>query len=222
MDVRKRNIGLTICMICAAIILAVIGIYKQSLEISKLEESLDKEMLQIEEAKIARDASEKSFADVRDKAMNEKMKIEGVVLDKDMEVIKEVLTPAYNWTSNEEYDLARSTLEKTLPEDSLYLKNIMPDRRYADRSGKTRNLTKEGLKCYCDNIQIYPAYKNDEGSVSYYVIMDYISYKNDDIQKHDHLTVDRQILTAKMNSEHKLIDIELEQCDSIVNYRTRR
>ena len=54
----------------------------------------------------------------------------------------------------------------------------------------------------------------------YQVRVDFISYRNEAIQKKDHLTVDRQILTVKVSDKHEITNIEMEECDSIVRYYT--
>lgn len=220
MSVNKRTVALMACLIATAIALCFVAIHNQSAQEANLEDKLNERMVQMEELKAAHNASETAFNEVRDDAMKEAMGVKGATLTKDMKEIKKVLEPAYSWTSNQEYDAARATLEKTLPEDSPYLERILIDRKEYNRDGTTFNLDEQGLKCYCDNIRIYPAYIADNKNRVYHVVLDYISYKNNAIEKHDHLTVDRQILTVTVNNERQIVDIDLEQCDSIINYRT--
>lgn len=219
MTITKRNIILAVCMITTAIALSVAGFYNQSVKEGKIEDKLNEAMLQVEAAKEQHDTVEASFVDMRDKAMQNVLGVKGDVLTADMDVIQKVLKPAYSWTNNQEYDSARATLEKTLPENSTYMKQILVDRKEYNRDGSVYDLDKLGLKCYCEDIQIYP--KRMDGDKRVYVVkLDYISYKNNDIEKHDHLTVDRQIMTVTVNEEQQISNIALEQCESIVNYRT--
>lgn len=219
MPVMKRNIILAVCMVVAAIVLSAAGFHNQSVKEKKAEDKLNEAMLQVESVKEKHDAVETSFIDMRDKAMQKVMGVNGDVFTEDADMIQKVLKPAYNWTNNQEYDAARATLEKTLPENSAYLKQILVDRKEYNRDGSVYDLNKLGLKCYCEDIQVHPLNVVD-GNRLYLVKLDYISYKNDDIEKHDHLTVDRQMLTVTVNEEQQISNIALEQCESIVNYRT--
>lgn len=220
MSVNKRTIALMACLIATAIALCFVAIHNQSVQEANLEDKLNDIAVQMEELKVTHDTSKTAFEDVRDKAMKDAMGIKGAVLTKDMKEIEKVLRPAYSWTSNQEYDAARATLAKTLPKDSPYLKLILVDRKAYNRDGTVFNLDEQSLKCYCDNIRIYPAYIAENKNRVYHVVLDYISYKDKAIEKHDHLTVDRQILTVEVNNESQIVNIDLEQCDSIVNYRT--
>ena len=221
MSVYKRNILIAVLMVAVAVCASVVAIRNQSIRERKAEDQLNELMVQYNELQEQHDVAEVAFVDKRDEAMKNVLKIDANILTQDMESIRKVLTPAYSWTSNQEYDAARNTLSKTLPEDSGYLQYILVDRSTYNRDGTVLNLDKDGLKCSCEKLDIYP-FRTDSKTREYNVLVDYISYKNNDIEKHDHLTVDRQILVVTVNDKHEITNIDLEQCDSIVNYRTVR
>ena len=198
MSARKRNIILMFCIIVTAIVLSAAGIHNQSVKQAALEESLNEQTLKFSDVDKKRNEVKDDFYDIRD---------------------KKVLKPAYSWTSNQEYDAARAALAKTLPEDSAYLQYILIDRHKYNANGTEFDLDEQGLKCYCKSIDIYP-YAMDGAYRIYQVRVDFISYRNEAIQKKDHLTVDRQILTLKVSDKHEITNIEMEECDSIVRYYT--
>lgn len=220
MAANKRIIILMACLIVTALSLCFVAIHNQKSHEAAIENQLNEKMLQIEEAKATYKKSKVAFDDVRDDAMKNAMGIDGETLSKDMKAITKILTPAYDWKNNQEYDAARSTLEKTLPKDSAYLERILVDRNTYNKDGTIYNLDEQGLKCSCEAVRTYPAYVDKNGERVYHVVLDYISYKDDAIERHDHLTVDRQVMTVHVNDKEQIVDIELEQCDSIVNYRT--
>lgn len=219
MSARKRNIILMFCIIVTAIVLSAAGIHNQSVKQAALENSLDEQTLKFSDVDKKRNEVKDDFYDVRDKAMMDVFNITGAGISTDMKAIEKVLKPAYSWTSNQEYDEARAALAKTLPEDSAYLQYILIDRHKYNVDGTEFDLDEQGLKCYCKSIDIYP-YAMDGAYRIYQVRVDFISYRNEAIQKKDHLTVDRQILTVKVSDKHEITNIEMEECDSIVRYYT--
>lgn len=219
MSARKRNIILMFCIIVTAIVLSAAGIHNQSVKQAALEESLNEQTLKFSDVDKKRNEVKDDFYDIRDKAMMDVFNITGAGISTDMKTIEKVLKPAYSWTSNQEYDAARAALAKTLPEDSAYLQYILIDRHKYNADGTEFDLDEQGLKCYCKSIDIYP-YAMDGAYRIYQVRVDFISYRNEAIQKKDHLTVDRQILTLKVSDKHEITNIEMEECDSIVRYYT--
>lgn len=219
MSLKKRNIILMFCIIVTAIILSFAGVHNQLAKQSAVEEELNAQMLKFSEIDQKRTEARKSFYDVRDEAMKKNFGISGKVISADTKAIEKVLKPAYSWESNQEYDAARATLSKTLPKDSAYLQYILVNRSHYNKDGSTLDLDEEGLKCYCKSVDIYP-YAVDGKNRIYYGRVDFISYKNEAIEKKDHLTVDRQILTITVNNKHEIINLEMEECDSIVKYHT--
>jgi hypothetical protein len=208
-----------LCIIVTALVLSFAGIHNQSLKQAALEEKLDAQTLKFSDVDKKRSEVRDDFYDVRDKAMIEAFNVTGAGISTDTKTIEKALKPAYSWTSNQEYDAARATLAKTLPEDSAYLNYILIDRSKYNADGSDFDLDEQGLKCYCKSIDIYP-YAMDGAYRVYQVRVDFISYKNEAIQKKDHLTVDRQILTVTVSDKHEITNIEMEECDSIVRYYT--
>lgn len=219
MSLKKRNIILMFCIIITAIVLSFAGIHNQTVKQAALEDKLNEQTLKFSDVDKKRNEVRDDFYDVRDKAMMDAFNISGAGISTDMKAIEKALKPAYSWTSNQEYDEARAILAKTLPEDSAYLNYILIDRSKYNTDGTEFNLDEQGLKCYCKSIDIYP-YAMDGGYRVYQVRVDFISYKNEAIQKKDHLTVDRQILTVTVSDKHEISNIEMEECDSIIRYYT--
>lgn len=220
MSVKRRTIILMICLVLLALALCFVAIHNQANQETALEDKLNERMLTMEEEKARHDESAAAFNDFRDKAMKDAMGVDGKTISKDTKAIKKILEPAYSWTSNQEYDVARANLAKTLPEDSAYLERILVDRTKYNADRTVFDLDAQGLKCFCDALRIYPAYVAKDKTRVYHVVVDYISYKNNAIEKHDHLTVDEQILTVSVDDKSQIVDIAMEQCDSIVNYET--
>lgn len=219
MSLKKRNIILMCCMIIMAIIFSFAGIHNQSVKQAELENKLNEQSLKFSEIDAKRTEAKDSFTEIRNTAMKNAFGVKGSVIEADMDGVKKVLKPAYNWESNEEYDEARATLAKTLPEDSAYLEYILIDRYKYNADGSEFDLNEQGLKSYCKSISVYP-YAVDGSNRIYYARVDFISYKNDAIQKKDHLTVDRQILILTVNNKHEITNIEMEECDSMIKYYT--
>lgn len=219
MSDKKRSIGVMLGIIVLASVLCGVGIYTQSLKESKLENKINEKMVQLETMKETHDAEQISFNDLRNKATTKELGISSDIIDEDTTVLRKMLKSAYSWQSNKDYDKARDDLLKTVDEKSSFMTKVFVDRNVYGDGGI--DLDSDGTKCFCDALDIYPAYI-DGVNIVYYARVDYISYRNDDISKKDHLTVDREILKVTMNPEHQPINIEAEQCDSIINYRTER
>lgn len=213
-------------IICSAIIvigfvLILGGIYVSGNKISRMENELS-DVLQsnIETEQKLNDMKN----DYRKKISSASTRVVGVAstdMVTEMQYIIDTIKPLYNWRSDADYNKARDIVEKQIGSDSVYMMNIMPPLFRKDVSGEEYkvSLDKLGLKSKCTNIKVFPGEK--EGNKrGYYVIVEYIPYYDNDIEKQEHLTRKRHILYVIMNKADKIRSIDASSAKDIKNYDT--
>lgn len=209
-----KYVLLGLCFVVFAILFTIVGINNSSNDLTKAENQLSELLASNEEAQAKLDKAHEDYQKKLAAASVSGVGTDSDKISNEAKFLIDIIQPAYNWTSNNEYNEARGNIENQIGSDNLFMRNIMPS-----LEAEHLSLDEMNLKMKCMDIKVIPA-NNVKGKSAYYVLVEYIQYYGEDIKKQEHLTRNRQLLHVVMSSSDKMKSIESVGMEDIRVYDT--
>ncbi len=173
------------------------GCFYYSSQTSGLNQELAKQQVQIHDLKNELDTAKSNASIQQTKVKKNLTGIDEAQVMKDNQKATEFFTPAFSWEDGKTYDSIRAEYQKVLPEDSLFLKQFLPENVKVDQYNY---IDQYSVNAHFDKLEAYVTDVEEDG----YRYIGFISFTSN-WASYEGKT--QAIVEYKVNNKGSVVDV---------------